>query len=137
MWECWDSHLGVSRQNDIWVLVPWPSIECTIKGEVVACPKFRPWWVLWVLWVHVCPWFIHAPKCSNYALTNLFGLCRSVWMIELLINFLSPISEFQHAPLPSKCYEPGSAPQFFFLPLFTFGLMVESIKKLGGVSQKK
>jgi len=31
-------------------------------------------------------------KCFNYALTNLlFGLCRSVWMIELLVNLPSPI----------------------------------------------
>ncbi len=31
-WEFQDSHLGVSRQNDIWVLVPWPSTKNT-KGE--------------------------------------------------------------------------------------------------------
>ncbi len=39
-------------------------------------PKSGPWWVLWI---YVCSWFIHAPKCSNYALTNLwFGLCKFV-----------------------------------------------------------
>jgi hypothetical protein len=30
---------GLPRQNDIWVLVPWPGIEYTIKGKVVASPK--------------------------------------------------------------------------------------------------
>jgi hypothetical protein len=68
--------MGVSRQNDIWVLVPWPCIEYTIKGKVVASLKSGLWWILWV---RGCPWFVRAPKCSNYALNNLlFGLCRSV-----------------------------------------------------------
>ncbi len=30
-------------------------------------------------------------KCSNYALTNfLFGLCRSVWVIDLLVTIPNP-----------------------------------------------
>jgi hypothetical protein len=75
-----------------WVLVPWLGTKYTIRGKVVASPKSGPWWVLWIC---VCPWLVRAPKCSNYALTNLlFGLCRSMWVIELLINLLSPISEF-------------------------------------------
>jgi hypothetical protein len=71
LWEFQDSHLGVPGQKIIWMLVLWPAIEYTIRGKVVASPKFGPWWVLWV---HGCSWFIRAPKCSNYALTNLlFG----------------------------------------------------------------
>jgi hypothetical protein len=108
-WEFLDSHLGVPRQNDIWVLVQWPS---TLRGKVVASPKFGPWWVLRVLWVRVCPWFIRAQKCSNYAVTNvLFSLCRSVWVIDLLVNLPNPIPKLQHALLPSKCCEPRSVPQ--------------------------
>jgi hypothetical protein len=108
LWEFRDSHLGVPGQNDIWVLVPWPGTEYTIRGKVVASPKFEPWWVLWVC---VCPWFVRAPKYCNYALTNLlFGLCRSVWVSEVLINLPNPISELQHTPLPPKCYEPRNAP---------------------------
>ncbi len=81
----------------------------------MASPKFRPWWVLWIC---VCPWLICAPKCSNYALNNLlFGLCRFVWVSEVLVNLPNPISEFQHAPLPPKCYEPRSMPQLLLLPL--------------------
>jgi hypothetical protein len=91
LWEFWDSHLGVPRQNDIWVLVPWLGTENTIRGKVVASPKSGLWWVLWI---RVCSWFVYAPKCSNYALTNLlFGLCRSVWMIEMFVNQPSPILE--------------------------------------------
>jgi hypothetical protein len=108
LWEFQDFHLGVLEQNDIWVLVPWPGIDYTIKGKVMASPKFGPWWVLWI---HVCPWFVCAPRCSNYALTNLlFGLCRYVWVIEVLVSLLHPIPKFQHALLPPKCCEPGSAP---------------------------
>jgi hypothetical protein len=98
LWEFWDSHLGVPGQNDIWVLVPWPGTKYTIRGKVVASPKFGSWWVLWI---YVCPWFVRALKCSNYALTNLrFGLCRSVWIIELLVILPSSISKLQHTPLP-------------------------------------
>jgi len=35
--------LGVPKQNDIWMQAPWPSIENTIRGKVVASPKSRPW----------------------------------------------------------------------------------------------
>jgi hypothetical protein len=107
--------LGISRvpkQNVIWVLVPWLGTEYTIRGKVVASPKSGPWWVLWIF---VCLWLVRAPKCSNYALTNLlFGLCKFVWVIELLINLPNPILKFKHAP---KCCEPKSAPQVLFLPL--------------------
>jgi hypothetical protein len=83
--------LGLPRQNDIRVLVPWPSTKYTIRGKVVASLKSGPWWVLWI---HVCSWLVRAPKCSNYALTNLlFGLHRSMWVIELLINLPNPIPE--------------------------------------------
>jgi hypothetical protein len=94
-------HLGVS---------PWPGTKYIIRGKVVASPKSGPWWVLWI---HVCPWFVRAPKGSSYALTNLlFGLC------ELLANLPSLIPKLQHAFLPLKCCEPGSAPQFLPLSFF-------------------
>jgi hypothetical protein len=78
--------LGVSRQNDIWVLTLWPSTKN--RGKVVASPKFRLWWVLWI---RVCLWFVMHQKCFNYALTKLlFGLCKSVWVIELLVILSNP-----------------------------------------------
>ncbi len=42
-------------------------------GKVVASPKSASWWVLWI---RVCPWFIHAPK--------VFQLCNNqlvVWVV--------------------------------------------------------
>jgi hypothetical protein len=110
----------------------WLGTKYTIRGKVVASPKSGPWWVLWVC---VCMWLICAPKCSNYALTNLLiGFCRSVWMIKMLVNLPSPIPKLQHAPLPPKCYKPGSTPRLLHLSLFIFGLAVESIKELRGAS---
>jgi hypothetical protein len=74
LWEFRDFHLGVLGQKAIWVLVLWPATKYIIRGKVVASFKFGPWWVLWV---RSCPWFIRAPKCSNYALTNLlFGFVQ-------------------------------------------------------------
>ncbi len=46
LWEFWDSHLRISGQNDIWVLVPWPSTKYTIRGKVMASLKSGSWWVL-------------------------------------------------------------------------------------------
>jgi hypothetical protein len=61
-------------------------------------------------------------KCSNYTLINLlFGLCRSMWISDLLVNFPNPIPKLQHTLLPPKCYESGSAPQLFLL-LLSFSL---------------
>jgi len=34
---------GLPGQNDIWVLVLWPSTKYTIRGKVMASPKFGPW----------------------------------------------------------------------------------------------
>jgi hypothetical protein len=65
-WEFRNSNLGVRGQNDIWVLALWPSTKNTIRGKVMAFPKFGPWWVLWV---RVCPRLIRALKvlqlCTN------------------------------------------------------------------------
>jgi hypothetical protein len=95
-WEFQDSHLGVPGQNDIWVLVPWLGTKYIRRGKVVASPKSGPWWVLWV---HVCPWFVHAPKCSNSTLTNLlFDFYRSMWVLNCLLIFLV-LSQSSSMPL--------------------------------------
>jgi len=52
-------------------------------------------------------------------------------MIEVLLNLPNPIPELQHTLLHLKCCEARSAPQFLLLQLFSFGLVVESIKELG------
>ncbi len=68
-----DSNLGILGQNDIWVLVPWLGTENTIRGKVMASPKFGPWWVLWVC---VYSWLVCAPK--------MFQLCTNqlvIWFV--------------------------------------------------------
>jgi len=125
-------NLGVLGQNDIWVQAPWPNINNTIKGKVLVSPKYRLWWVLWV---HVCLWLICAPKCSNYALINfLFGLCKSMWIIDPLVIRLSlyprvPTCPFTHEVLQARERTPTPCPSI----VFTFQLIVESIKEFGGV----
>jgi hypothetical protein len=75
-------------------------------------------------------------KCSSYALTNLlFGLCRLVSIIDLLVKFPSP-----HLEAPTRLSTPEvlrakeCAPTFFPSIIVKFGLVVESIKELGGAS---
>jgi hypothetical protein len=66
-------NFGSRRQNDIWVLEPWPGTKFTIRGKVLASPKSGPWWILWV---RVCPWLARAP--------TMFQLCTNqlvVWFV--------------------------------------------------------
>jgi hypothetical protein len=92
----------------------------TIRGEVMASPKSGPWWVLWI---RRCSWFVRAPKCSNYSLTkSLFGLCRFVWVIKLLVNLPSPHPEALTRPSTPKVQrtrEPAPTP--FPFVVLTFG----------------
>jgi len=55
----WNSQLENPEKNDIWMQPPWLIIEKTIRGKVVTSPKSGPWWILWIC---VCPWFVHALK---------------------------------------------------------------------------
>ncbi len=78
LWQFWDSHLRVSRQNVIWMWASWRGIEYTIRGKVMASPKSGPWWVLWI---RICPWFLLAPKvlqlCTNQLVVWFcVGLCE-------------------------------------------------------------
>jgi hypothetical protein len=75
-------------------------------------------------------------KCSNYALTNLlFNLCRSMSVIELFVTHLSP-----HLGAPARPSTPKvlrareCAPTPYPFAVFTFKLIVESIKESGGAS---
>ncbi len=103
------------------------------KGEGGGFPKSGLWWFLWVC---VCPWLVHALKCSNYTLTNLFfHLCSSIWVIDLLINLPNPhlgISTRPFTPEALQAKEHGPIPSPSIV--FTFGLIIESIKELDGAS---
>jgi hypothetical protein len=86
-----DSHLGVSKQNAIWMWASWIGTKYTIRGKVVASPKSRLWWVLWI---RVCLWFILTPKvlklCTNQLVVWFVQICVSNWCLSL---FLIPIPE--------------------------------------------
>jgi hypothetical protein len=74
-------------------------------------------------------------KCFNYALTNLwFGLCRSVWIIDLLVTFFSPIPELQHAFNPKVLWAREHA-QLLLLPLSSpLDSQLSPSRSLGGAS---
>jgi hypothetical protein len=71
-------------------------------------------------------WLVRAPKCSKYALTNLlFGLWRSMWVIELLVNLPSPHPEAPARPSTPKMLQAKEcAPTPFPSTVFTFWLTV-------------
>jgi len=88
--------------------------------------KGRRWWLLPSLGRGESCEFVFArgssvhQKCSNYMLTNLlFGLCRSMWIIELLVALPSPHPIIPARRSTPKCRKPGSVPQLLILPLFS------------------
>jgi len=125
--------LGVPGQNDIWMQPLWLITENIIKEKVVASPKFELWWILWVC---VCMWLICAPKIpSNHALINLlFGLCRSVWIIDPLIIRPNPHLGTPTHPFTPKMLQAKESTPIPFSVVFTFKVTFESFKECGGVS---
>jgi hypothetical protein len=117
VWEFQDSHLGVPWQKAIWMWPSWRVIEYTIRGKVVASPKFELWWVLWV---RVCSWFVLAPKVLQLCINHLvLVLCRSVWVIEACQFFLIP-SRSSSTPLyPSKVLRAKERAQLLAFLLFS------------------
>jgi hypothetical protein len=110
LWQFRNSHLGVSRQKAIWMWASWRGTEYTIRGKVVASPKSRPWWVLWV-WV--CPWLVLAPKMLQLCTNQLFvWVVQIEWMINCLSFFIVPSWSSSMPSTPSKCYEPRNMPCF-------------------------
>ncbi len=123
-----DSNLGVPRQDDIWVL-PLGQAEIILKwggwwgspspGHVTPCESM----FARGLSVH--------QKRSNYALTNLFGWCKSVWIIDLLVILPSPYPETPACPLPPKCYKARNVPQLHILLMFTLDSHLNLLRSLG------
>ncbi len=129
--------MGIPKQNDIWVLVPWPSIEYTIRGKVRG-----RWWLppnsgrgesCESMFARGSS--VHQ-KCSNYALTNLFfGLCKSMWVIDLLVILPSPYPKaLAHHFTPKMLRTRKRTPTLSPSIVFTFGLAIESIKESRGAS---
>ncbi len=126
-------NLGVPGQNNIWVLALWLGTENTTKGKMVASPKSRLWWLCESMFARGKS--VHQ-KCSNYALTNLlFGLCKFVWIIDLLVTLPNPHPGVAARPSTPKMLRVRErAPTPFPFIFFTFGFVVASIKESRGES---
>jgi hypothetical protein len=103
------TNLGVAGQNDIWVQAPWLSIENNITGKVVLPPGSGRGGFYES--VFACGSSMHQ-KCSNYALTNLlFGMCKFVWIIDLLVTRASPhLRAPTHPSTPQSIASQGTCP---------------------------
>jgi len=90
------------EKNTIWVYpLRWVT-KNTIRGKVMASPKSKPWWVLWIC---VSLWFIRALKMLQLCINQLV-----VWFMQLIqiMTHLSLVlvpKVFLHAPwnLPTIC----------------------------------
>ncbi len=128
LWEFWDSHLGVSGQNDIWVLALWWSTKYIIRGKVMASPKSRLWWVLWICG---CLWLVLTLKAlklhTNQLVVWFVQVCVSNWCLSF---FLVPISELQHAPLV-EMWTREHAPTLYSSAIFTSDSHLSLSRSLG------
>ncbi len=129
------SNLGVARQNDIWVQAPCPAIENTIRGRWQFPLSLGDGESCESMFAHGSS--VHQ-KCSNYPLTNLlFGLCRSVWIIDSLVIRLNPHLKTPACPFtPEVIWTKERTPTPYPFDVFSFGLIVESIKEIGGASTR-
>jgi hypothetical protein len=127
------TNLEVPGQNDIWMQAPWLGIENTIRGKVVASPRSRPWWVLWI---YVYSWFVRAPKVFQLCINQLV-----IWFVQVHVNnwptchsFLSPFRSSSTPLYPRSASNQGMYPNSISFRYFHLELAVESIKELRGVS---
>jgi hypothetical protein len=130
--DFWDSQLGSPSTK--WHLGATSIVNHTntIRGKMLASSKFELWWALWI---HVCSWFVHAPKVTNYALTNLFGLCRYLWIIDPLVICPSPHPRTLACLLTSEMLRVKECTLTpYFIIVFTFRLTFESLKEFGGAT---
>jgi hypothetical protein len=108
-------HLGVAL---------CPSIENIIRGKVVASPNSG------------CGEFCES-TFTNYALTNLlFGLCRSVWIIDPLVTRPSPHPGTLTCPSTFKVLRAKECAQLYILLLFSHLDLYLSLPRNLGVRQK-
>jgi hypothetical protein len=110
-------------------MVPWPTTKYTIRGKVVASPKFGSWWVLWV---QVYSWLVVTPKMLKLCINQL--VVWFVWVIDCLSFFLVS-SQSSSTPLyPQSAMNQGACPNSLLFHCFPFKLTFESIEELGNVS---
>jgi hypothetical protein len=71
-------------------------------------------------------------KCFSYALTNLFDLCKSVWVIDPLVTHLSPHPRAPERPSTPRVLQARErTPILYPFVVFTFGLIVSPSRSLG------
>jgi hypothetical protein len=123
---------GLPRQNDIWMQPLW-----LIKKNI----KRGRWWLplssnhgesCKSMYAHCSSMY---KKCSNFALTNLFGLCRSVWIIDSLVTCLSPYLGAPTHPSTTEVLQIKERTLFISsFVVFIFEFAFESFKECGGAS---
>jgi len=91
------------------------------KGKVVASPKSKPWWVLWIC---VCLWFVNAPK--------MVQLCKFVWVIDLLVILPNPYFRTPTCPsTPKMLWAKECTPIPHSFVVFTLDPHLSPLKNLG------
>ncbi len=104
------------------------------KGEGGGFPQ------VWAMVSLVSPSFVRGSsvhqKCFNYTLTNLLlSLCRSMWIIDVLVIHPNCHPGAISCPSILKVLRARERTLTFYLFIvFTFGFAIESIKEFGGAS---
>jgi hypothetical protein len=124
------SNLGVLKQSEIWVLALWPDIKNTIRGRWLLPPSPSRDESCEFMFAHGS--YMHQ-KCSNYAFTNLlFGLYRSMWIIDLLVTHPSPHPRASTCPFTLKPLRANKlAPTPYPLIVFTWDSHLSLSRNLG------
>jgi hypothetical protein len=129
-------NVGSSNFETKWHLDPNPMDnhkKYYIKGKVVVPPSLGRGESCESMYARDL--FVHQ-KCSNYALTNfLFGLYKSMWIIDPLVTHHSPHLEAPTHPSTFKVFwAKECTPTLSSSIISTFGFIFESFKECEGAS---
>jgi len=126
-------NLRILGWNDIWMQALWLGTKNIIRGKWWLPPNLGHGGSLESVFARGL--FVHQ-KCFNYTLTNLlFGLCRSMWLIDLLVIRPNPHPKALARPsTPKMLRAKEHIPTLYPCIVFSFGLILEFIKEFGGAS---
>jgi hypothetical protein len=133
LWQFQDSHLGVPRQNAIWMGASWRCTKYTVRGKVVVSPSLGHGGSCESELPVARPSTKVFQLCTNHL---VLVLCRSMWVVEACQFSLVPSRSFSTPLYPSKVLQAKErASTLCSFDVFLLGLTFGVIQGVRSTSQ--
>ncbi len=143
LWACKVAIISISGilGPSTWKFQDQMTFGCRACGQAQRILQGGRWWLPpssglgeYCESMFACGSSMHQ-KCSNYALTNLIGLCRSMSIIDPLVTCPNPHPGALACPSTPEVQQARERTSTSYpFVVFTFGFIVDFIKELGGAS---